>query len=161
LLVADTDLAGALGHLHRAAEASAGAGAELGRARARLAEGRLLRRARRRREAAVALEDARLAFTAIGAQPWARAAAVELAACGGSSGGSEQLVASPVLTPQELQVARLVAAGASNREVADQLFVSVRTVESHLGRVYRKLGVRSRAALAARSGDLLDGVGPG
>lgn len=156
LLVADTDVPGALAHLRRAAESSAAAGAELGRARALLAEGRVLRRARRRREAAVALEDARLSFTAIGAQPWARAAAAELAASGGNVGAGPGDPPA-VLTPQELQVARLVAAGATNKEVADQLFVSVRTVESHLGRVYRKLGVRSRGALAARSGELLDG----
>jgi DNA-binding CsgD family transcriptional regulator len=161
LLLSDTDAPGALEHLRRAADASAAAGAEMGRARARLAEGRVLRRARRRREAAVALEDARVAFVAMGAQPWARAAAVELVASGGSAVAAGAVLAgtsaAPVLTPQELQVARLVAGGASNREVADQLFVSVRTVESHLGRVYRKLGVRSRGALTARSGELLDG----
>ena len=54
------------------------------------------------------------------------------------------------LTPQELSVARLVASGLSNREVASELVLSVRTVESHLTRIYSKLGVSSRAQLAAR-----------
>ncbi|OOL32847.1 hypothetical protein GQ85_04715, partial [Rhodococcus rhodochrous] len=52
------------------------------------------------------------------------------------------------LTPQELQVARLAARGGTNREIAEQLFLSVKTIEMHLGRLYRKLGVRSRTQLA-------------
>ncbi len=54
------------------------------------------------------------------------------------------------LTSQEHAVARAVASGGSNREIAEALFLSPRTVEHHLGNVYRKLGVHSRAALAAR-----------
>ena len=52
------------------------------------------------------------------------------------------------LTPQELQVAALVAGGATNREAAAALFLSVKTIEFHLGHVYRKLGIRSRTELA-------------
>ena len=54
------------------------------------------------------------------------------------------------LSPVEQRVAELVAAGQTNREVAAATFTSVRTVESHLGRIYRKLGIRSRTELAAR-----------
>jgi DNA-binding CsgD family transcriptional regulator len=53
------------------------------------------------------------------------------------------------LTPQELKLARIVASGATNREAAERLFVSPKTVEAHLGAIYRKLGVRSRTELAA------------
>ena len=56
-----------------------------------------------------------------------------------------------MLTPQELRVAEAVALGMSNREVAAALFLSVKTIEMHLGRVFRKLGVRNRAELARRA----------
>jgi DNA-binding NarL/FixJ family response regulator len=55
------------------------------------------------------------------------------------------------LTPQELQVALIVASGASNREAASALFLSTKTIEFHLAHIYRKLGVRTRAQLAARA----------
>ena len=58
--------------------------------------------------------------------------------------------AHPELTPAERRVADLVAAGATNRATADRLFVTVRTIEVHLTSIYRKLGVRSRTALAAK-----------
>jgi DNA-binding CsgD family transcriptional regulator len=54
------------------------------------------------------------------------------------------------LTPQETQVALLVAGGASNREAAGSLFVTPKTIEFHLGRIYRKLGIRSRTQLSVR-----------
>ncbi|HEX3455079.1 MAG TPA: helix-turn-helix transcriptional regulator [Gaiellaceae bacterium] len=57
-------------------------------------------------------------------------------------------VAGEALTPQEYQVAQLVATGATNREVGAALFLSVKTVEAHLSRIYRKLGISSRRALA-------------
>jgi DNA-binding CsgD family transcriptional regulator len=53
------------------------------------------------------------------------------------------------LSHREVEVLRLVALGYSNKEVADELYISVRTVETHLGRIYRKLGVRSRSELSA------------
>ena len=54
-----------------------------------------------------------------------------------------------MLTASELRIARMVAAGATNNEIAAWLFVSPKTIETHLGRVYRKLGVRTRTELAA------------
>ena len=65
-----------------------------------------------------------------------------------SSAGSLRAGSKSTLTQTERQVAALVAQGLSNREVAGQLFVSLRTVESNLSRIYRKLGVRSRTEMA-------------
>lgn len=117
-------------------------------ARTELAWGRRLRRAQRKRDARPHLHRALEVFERSGAAPWADQARSELAACG------ERRVAgrSPAtdLTPRELEVAVAVARGASNPEVAADLCISRRTVEDHLGRVYRKLGVRDRRALAAR-----------
>jgi DNA-binding CsgD family transcriptional regulator len=90
------------------------------------------------------MEEALGLFEAVGAQLWAERARAELARVGGRQrSGSD-------LTPTEEQIARLVAAGASNAEVAGELFVSVRTVESNLTRIYSKLGIKSRTELAAR-----------
>jgi DNA-binding NarL/FixJ family response regulator len=83
-------------------------------------------------------------FRAAGAIGFADQAAAELARCG------QQRKSSTELTASERQVATLVAQGASNAEVAAALFLSVKTVETHLSRVYRKVGVRSRAGLAAQ-----------
>jgi DNA-binding CsgD family transcriptional regulator len=60
-----------------------------------------------------------------------------------------------LLTPQELQVALAVSRGATNREAAEQLFVSIKTVEYHLGHVYRKIGITSRDALGSTLGSLV------
>lgn len=116
-----------------------------GLARTLLDHGAWLRRSRRRKAARVPLQEALERFDAMGAASWAALAATELDRCGGATGPRAADVER--LTPQELQVARLVADGASNREVAGRLFVSVRTVESHLSRAYRKVGVRSRSEL--------------
>ena len=70
----------------------------------------------------------------------------ELASCG-QSAESSRPPALAVLTPKEYQVASLIATGATNREAASSLFLSSRTVEAHLARVYRKLGINSRAQL--------------
>ncbi|HEX3621676.1 MAG TPA: LuxR family transcriptional regulator [Acidimicrobiales bacterium] len=110
--------------------------------------GRFLRRAGRRREAAGRLQAALDGFVALGADPFSDRCRLELRACGStraatSDGGSR-------LTPQEAAVARLVAEGLTNREVATKLVVSVKTVEFHLGKVFAKLGVRSRSQLAAQ-----------
>jgi DNA-binding CsgD family transcriptional regulator len=84
-----------------------------------------------------------------GAEPWAREARAELVATGGApprdAGGGLRS-----LTPHELQVALAVARGATNREAAAALFLSPKTVEFHLGNIYRKLGVRSRTELVRR-----------
>ena len=118
-----------------------------GRARTELLLGEALRRAKRRTEAREALRSALTVFDALGARVWAEQARRELRALGEAparalSGGLG------VLTPQELQVSRLVAAGASNREIAAQLFLSARTVEYHLYKAYPKLGIGSRTELA-------------
>ncbi|WP_131759834.1 FAD binding domain-containing protein [Actinomadura fibrosa] len=85
-------------------------------------------------------------FDALGARPWAERAHRELRA----SGETRRSVAFGIdqLTPQELQVARLVAQGLSNREIGERLFLSPRTIGSHLYRIYPKAGVGSRTELA-------------
>jgi DNA-binding CsgD family transcriptional regulator len=114
------------------------------RARDQLLLGRLLRRARRKRDARTMLETARDGFVALEAPLWAERAADELARLGGRS------PAGATLTESERRVAELVASGLSNKEVAARLVVAVRTVEWHLSKIYKKLGVDSRTALAAR-----------
>ncbi|MEV4166708.1 ATP-binding protein [Nonomuraea dietziae] len=118
-------------------------------ARTRLVYGEWLRRQQRRIEARIHLEAAIEAFDRLDATPWAARAAAELRATGVSvpdrSRVGESLAA---LTPQELQVVRLAVTGASNREIGAQLFLSPRTVASHLYKAFPKLGVSSRAELA-------------
>jgi DNA-binding NarL/FixJ family response regulator len=125
-------------------------------ARTWLVCGEALRRLRRPAAARRPLLDAQRAFEALGALPWAARAAAELAAAGHRP---VQRQASPPdvdqLTPQELQVARAIGEGLSNTEAATALFLSRKTVEAHLTRIYRKLGIRSRSDLArclARAG---------
>jgi DNA-binding CsgD family transcriptional regulator len=101
----------------------------------------VLRRLKRRAEAREALDRAVTAFESLGSRLWAEQARAERARIGGRSRPSG-------LTPTESQVAALVADGSSNKEVAAALFVTVNTVEAHLSRVYKKLGVRSRNQLA-------------
>ena len=118
------------------------------RARTELLLGEALRRVKRRSEAREALRSALTVFDAIGARPWAERARRELRALGDEAPAPAPLAGLGTLTPQELQISRLVAAGASNREVAAQLFLSARTVEYHLYKVYKKLGIGSRTELA-------------
>jgi DNA-binding CsgD family transcriptional regulator len=114
------------------------------RARTILLLGIVLRRGRRNRDARAALESARDSFASLATPVFAERAAIEIASIGGR-------VSEPLdLTATETKVAGLAGAGRTNREVADELFMSVRTVESHLAHVYRKLGVRSRTELARR-----------
>jgi DNA-binding CsgD family transcriptional regulator len=115
------------------------------RARSLVVLGSLQRRTRKKAAARASLEEALADFEAIGARLWAERARAELARIGGRarSGG---------LTPTEERVAELVAEGRSNKEVAEALFVSVRTVEANLTRIYAKLGIRSRTELASRRG---------
>ena len=113
----------------------------LDRARTLLALGVSQRRARRRREARATLESALSVFASIGAALWVERARGELRRISGRA------PAAGTLTPAEERVAALVAEGKTNREVAAALFLSDRTVEGHLSRIFRKLGVRHRAEL--------------
>jgi DNA-binding NarL/FixJ family response regulator len=115
-------------------------------ARLQHAYGRWLRRRRRVSEARAQLRAAADTFTALGTKPWAARSDTELRATGervDRDADTWQL-----LTPQEFQIAELVAEGKTSREIAARLFLSPRTVESHLHRTYRKVGVSSRAELA-------------
>jgi DNA-binding CsgD family transcriptional regulator len=116
-------------------------------ARTELAYGEFLRRARRRVEARDHLRAALDAFETLGATLWAERARVELRASGQTARKRDPSTRN-TLTEQELQIARFVAEGRTNREVAAQLFLSPRTIDFHLRNVYRKLGITSRTALA-------------
>ncbi|MFF7475010.1 AAA family ATPase [Streptomyces sp. NPDC008092] len=113
-----------------------------------IALGAVERRARRRNAARQALAEALETATRIGAAPLAARARDELARLAAGERGAEAGAVGPDLTPTEARIAELVGGGATNREVAAELFISVKTVEGTLSRVYRKVGVRSRTALA-------------
>lgn len=117
-------------------------------ARSALLYGEWLRRARRRHDARTQLRSALDAFERMGAQPWAERARRELRASGDAWERAAAPDTSEQLTPQELQVVRLAAAGRTNREIAAQLFLSPKTVGHHLYRAFPKLGVASRTELA-------------
>ena len=116
-------------------------------AQARLALGQFLRRERRRRSAADLILAARATFEQLQAAPAVARCDREL---GASGLGRLKRDDASALTPQEITVAQLVASGHSNREVASDLQLSVKTVEVHLTRIYAKLGISSRGQLAAR-----------
>jgi DNA-binding CsgD family transcriptional regulator len=116
-------------------------------ARSELAYGEFLRRAGRRVEARAHLQAALDRFEGLGAALWAERARVELRASGRTARKRDPSTSAD-LTPQELQIARFVAEGLTNREVAAQLFLSPRTIDFHLRNVYRKLSISSRTALA-------------
>jgi ATP/maltotriose-dependent transcriptional regulator MalT len=117
------------------------------RARTQLCLGERLRRAKRRAEAREPLRAALTTFERLGAASWSERARTELAATGETARRRDPYAAEQ-LTPQELQVALVVARGATNKEAGAALFLSPKTIETHLGRVYRKLNVRSRTELA-------------
>jgi DNA-binding CsgD family transcriptional regulator len=117
------------------------------RARTQLAYGERLRRDRRKLEARAQLRQALETFEGLGTAPWAERARGELNATGESARKRDASTIDD-LTPQELRIAQLVAAGASNRDAAAQLFVSPKTVEYHLRKVFLKLGLSSRIELA-------------
>jgi DNA-binding CsgD family transcriptional regulator len=117
------------------------------RARTQLAYGERLRRGRRRAEARIQLRSALDVFEGAGAVLWADRARAELSATG-ETARKRNVSTLTTLTTQELRIARLVATGSSNKDVAAQLFLSSRTVEYHLGKVFTKLGVASRVELA-------------
>jgi DNA-binding CsgD family transcriptional regulator len=144
LLAADTD-----------AEAlfDAALGADLARwpfarARVQLAYGEWLRRQRRAADARGHLRAARETFDALGVIPWSNRARQELRASGETS-RRRSPDARDQLTPQELQIAQMAAHGLTNREIGERLYLSHRTVSSHLHRIFPKLGVSARSALRA------------
>jgi DNA-binding CsgD family transcriptional regulator len=112
-------------------------------ARTLLAAGAIERRAKRKAEARGALEQARTIFERLGARLWCERARLELERTGvhRTVGGE--------LSAAERRVADLAASGATNKEIAAALFMSAKTVEAHLSRIYRKLDVRSRTELAS------------
>jgi DNA-binding CsgD family transcriptional regulator len=123
-----------------------GAGSAFERARTELLYGERLRRAKRRVDAREHLRSAIELFDGLGAAPWSEQARRELRASGESIPRRDP-TAPEKLTPQELQIALQVAEGKTNRDVAAALFLSPKTVEFHLTRVYRKLNIHSRAEL--------------
>jgi DNA-binding CsgD family transcriptional regulator len=118
-------------------------------ARTRLAYGAYLRRARRRVRARDELRAAFEAFERLGARGWADQAEAELAATGETARRRDASTLD-ALTPQELQIAHLLAEGRTTREAAAAIFLSPKTVEYHLRHVYRKLGINSREELTSR-----------
>jgi DNA-binding CsgD family transcriptional regulator/tetratricopeptide (TPR) repeat protein len=118
------------------------------RARTQLVLGQIQRRQRGKRVASTTLQEASEMFEALGTPLWADRARAELARV---KVGRQQ---SEVLSPSEQRVAELVASGLTNREVAAALFISPKTVDTNLGRIYRKLGIRSRAELGRHVGGL-------
>jgi DNA-binding CsgD family transcriptional regulator len=137
------DLDSAFGAFERALAEQEHLTAPYDRARTLLALGSTRRRARQKRGAREPLQTALALFEELGACLWAERTREELARIGGRRMEQE-------LTATELRVAALAAEGRSNKEIATTLFVTPHTVETHLTRIYRKLGVRSRSGLAGR-----------
>ena len=137
------DLDGALASLERALSRHELVPVPLDRARTLLALGATRRRARMKRPAREALEQALAIFDELGARLWAEKARAELERIGG-----RRAPASGELTPTEQRIAALAAEGRSNKEIAAALFVTPKTVGTQLSRIYRKVGVHSRTELA-------------
>ena len=139
----------AIGHL-------AGTAMRTELARAHLLYGEWLRRQKRRRDAQVQLGTAYDMFTAMGAAAFASRTGAERRAAGHAVTGASEVANAFGLTPQEAQVARQASAGATNAEIASRLFITTSTVEYHLSKVFRKLGVTSRRQLASALPDGVD-----
>jgi DNA-binding CsgD family transcriptional regulator len=120
-------------------------------ARTRLSYGGWLRRHRRRMDAREQLRGALDIFERLGALPWEARARAELRASGEAIGGRDP-AAVERLTPQELQVVQIVRTGATNKQIAARLYLSPRTIDYHLRKVFTKLGLSSRAELIALVG---------
>ena len=146
LLASEGDVSGALAALDAALAEHARVEMPFELARTLLVAGRIQRRARRRARAKESFERALEIFDRVGAQRWAGQAREELEHTGLRRASGDGL------TAREARVAELAARGLTNREVAAHLFVSPKTVEANLSRVYRKLGIGSRAELGARMG---------
>ena len=136
------DFQGAFASFERALAEHARSTDPFHHARTLLALGRTQRRAKQRGAARATLDDALARFDTLGAPLWAEQTRDELARIGGRAPSRGEL------TEAELRISALVAAGQTNREVAAALFLTEHSVETALTRVYRKLGVRSRAELA-------------
>ena len=121
------------------------------RARTELLYGEWLRRQRRRKDARTHLRAAAAEFRRLGTFPWQDRADAELRATGETARKRESSTIRD-LTPQELQIAQLAAEGQSNPEIAAQLYLSPRTIEYHLGKVFTKLGVSGRTELIRYGG---------
>jgi DNA-binding CsgD family transcriptional regulator len=145
VLAAEGDVTGALAALDELdVDAAAKLPFELGRAL--LVRGRLLRRAKQKRAAADTLREALEIFERLGAPAWEAQTLAELDRVGLRRSPDE-------LTATERRVAELAATGLTNREVAQRAFISPKTVQANLTRIYRKLGISSRAELGARMAD--------
>jgi ATP/maltotriose-dependent transcriptional regulator MalT len=147
---ASEDASGAFEGLERALDLLEGQPFPFERARTLLCLGAVRRQAHQKKPARAALEQALEIFDELGAQLWAGKARAELRRISGRAPASDEL------TETERRVAELAAVGRTNREIAGKLFMGVSTVESHLSRVYRKLGVRSRTELAGRIATVRD-----
>ncbi|MGZ8572192.1 MAG: LuxR C-terminal-related transcriptional regulator, partial [Actinomycetota bacterium] len=149
LLLAHGDPEEALEPLAAAVDMLDSLGFQPDAARAVQARGSALLRIGHRSAAGEALSDARARFSAMGAEPWAAAATLELERVAPGRAAGE-------LTATESRIAALVAEGRKNKEIAASLFMSVATVEAHLTRIYRKLGIGSRSDLTrlVATGDL-------
>jgi DNA-binding CsgD family transcriptional regulator len=145
-LTADDDHAEPL--YQQAIAAREGDGQAFNHARSRLVYGEWLRRNQRRADAREHLRGAAAAFAQLGTRPWQERAESELRASGAAAPAVSPSDPLARLTPQELQVVRLAAAGASNKEIGAQLFLSPRTVGYHLYKAFPKLGVTAREELA-------------
>jgi DNA-binding CsgD family transcriptional regulator len=154
-LLADPAKAG--DHFGKALADAAGDQWPFERAQLRLDYAEWLRRRRRINDAKAVLTEALGTFRRLGAQPWAQRAQAELRACGVAvTGATSQPDALGELTPQQRQIVRLASDGLTDREIGDRLFLSPRTVSSHLYRSYPKLGVASRHQLR----DVIARAGP-
>ena len=150
------DLASAAGHQAAAAAAfetawrrAQGLRMPLELAQLEISDARRLRAAGQPQQAVARLRSARQRLITLGARPYLQACDRELAAAAAPA-GPETVAALPGLTPAEQAVARLVGTGRTNRQAAAELYVSVKTVEFHLGHIFDKLGIRSRKDLITR-----------
>jgi DNA-binding CsgD family transcriptional regulator len=154
-ILASPDVAEA--HFDKALADPAGDQWPLERAQLRLDYAEWLRRRRRINDAKAALTEAMGTFQRLGARSWAQRAQAELRACGVAvTGAPSDPDALGELTPQQRQIVRLASQGLTDREIADRLFLSPRTVSSHLYRSYPKLGVATRHQLR----DVIARAGP-
>lgn len=137
-------------HFAEALRLHAQGGRPLDTARTQLLYGERLRRRRRRADARKHLRWAHEAFQRLGATAWAEQASAELQATG-ETARKRDVSTVDQLTPQELQIARFVSAGETNRAIATLMFLSPRTVDYHVSKIFTKLGLSSRAELIRMS----------